>query len=143
MQIEHLTVLGNAVIRDSRDINLKTLDTLRSFQISSGVTELPLPHSGLSVKVTVTSDGALFDVKKGDNIAFLNACCFKKEHRETIMSLVKPISSQLYKCIIQEPALDTFLYTVPVLPFYLTPDEAMLAGEVELYIYYSLYLALK
>lgn len=144
MKAEHITVLGSSVVRDSLDINLKTLDVLKEFQFSSGVKELDFPFTDFKVKITATDEGALFDIKKGTEIAYTNACCFNAENRETILDLVRTLTLQhplMKQHIIREPKRDQFLYTVPVNPFCLSPDEAMTAGEVEFYIYYSLYLA--
>lgn len=144
MKVEHLTVMGNSMIRDSHDIDLKTLDVLKKFQFRKGATVLDFPLTELKVKITSTDEGAMFDIRKGENIAFTNACCFDRENRETILDLVRDLSGRLpfiKQEIVREPKMDQFLYSIPVAPFLFSPDEIMMAGEVEFYIYYSLYLA--
>lgn len=39
---------------------------------------------------------------------------------------------------LKSPALDQFLITIPILPM-VTPQEIMLCGEIELYIYNAIY----
>lgn len=142
MKIEHLTIMGNSQIRDSHDISLKTLDELKEFQIKEGTITLEFPRTNFKVKLTVANAGAMFDIMKGEHIAYTNACCFDAENKDEILGLVKSLaaSTPLKIDTIRMPELDQFLYTIPINPFALTPQEAMTAGEIEFYIYYSLYL---
>lgn len=145
MKIEHLTLCGNRVIRDSDDIYLSTRKTLKDFRIAYDSVVLNIPETELKVKITATHQGALFDVMKGENLAFLNACCFTKEMRKIILSQVKKIALKIpfLPDIVPDPQLDKFLYTVPIMPFALSTEEMMIAGEVEMYIYHQLYLEWK
>jgi len=146
MKIDHITIQGNSVIRDSLDINLKTLDFFKRFQVKNGVHEFQIPHTDFKIKITVDEGIALFDIKKGDSIAYTNICCLNPESREyakyLVLSLLKKMP-QINQQIIKEPTVDYFFYTIPVNPFCISPSEHVLSGEIELYIYYSLYIANK
>ena len=144
MKAEHITILGNSVVRDSLDINLKTLDVLKKFQIKSGSKLLDFPFTDFKVKITVTEEGAMFDIVKGADIAYTIACCFDAQYKETILDLVRVLSKKLpfiKQDIIREPKLGQFLYTIPINPLCLSIQGIQTAGEIEFYIYYSLFLA--
>lgn len=146
MKIEHITIKGNTVIRDSRDIALYTLDFLKEMQVYNQIVTVDIPKTLLKVKITSAPGGAMFDIMKGPAIAFTNACCFSSDNKDEIIDLTQQLVRQLpflNTQIIQQPRLDQFIYSIPVIPFSITPVEAMICGEIELYIYYSLYLAQK
>jgi hypothetical protein len=142
MIVEHITLGGNSTKRDSTDIALSTINLLKDFQIRYGSAELPFPRTDFTVKITATEEGAIFDINKGGQIAFTNVCCFG-HHQDEMIDYAQSLSKRtiLGADIIKRPKRKEFIYTIPVMPFALSPDEIQIAGEIELYIYYSLYLA--
>lgn len=143
MKIEHLTLLGNSVIRDSNDILLSTLEILKDFQIDNTVKTLPFPRTNFTIKITTTPVGAMFDIMKFDQIAFLNVCCFEKKHKHELLNTLKSISKKhpfIKADKVQNPQLDQFLYTIIINPLICTIEEIKIAGEIEFYIYYALLL---
>lgn len=144
MKVEHLTLSGNTLVRDSKDIEFFTLSYLKDFQITDTTKTIDFPKSDLKVKITSSGEGAVFDVMKGENILFTNICCFREEYSSEMFDLVKRFARMIpiYKTtIVRNPDLNQFLYTVPIAPFMASINEIMMTGEIELYIYYSLYLA--
>lgn len=147
MKVQHLTAGGSAVIRDTADIELTTLRRLEAFRLPvpfAGTVEVE-EIKGLTFKVTLMEEGAMFDVQKAGQPAFMNACSFAEGQTEEILGLVRGLARQLPfgPDVIRKPDLPNFLYTVPVAFFLLTPQEMQLAGEIEFYIYYNLYLSWK
>ena len=146
MRAEHITVLGTSVVRDSKDIALTTVNALKEFQVGKGTHFLKFPFTNLDVKITSTQEGAIFDILKSENILYTTLCCFDNDYTGTIFELTKSLTlsfPRLRTTVIRKPIEPLFLYSVPVLPLFATQDEAMICGEVEFYIYYSLYLSNK
>lgn len=144
MKVDHITHGGNSVVRDSHDIELLTLDALKNFQFYKGVKILDFPLTDFQIKITSTDEGAMFDIRKGNNLAVTNFCCFKHSQKEDMISLIASLTCQmpvLKSEINRYPNLDQFIYSIIINPFVLSIDEIQTAGEIEFYIYYSLYLA--
>jgi len=142
MQVEHLTLGGNTAIRDTDGIAEETIAFLKDFQIKEGIKTIPFPTTSFSVKMTATETGAMFDFMRGADIAYMNVCCFEEKYTNELLESInglKPIISLLGKPRL--PVLSQWIYTVPIAPFLLSMQDQMIAGEVELYIYYSLLLA--
>jgi len=144
MKVEHITLLGSSVVRDTQDINLVTVNFFKEFQIFGEVKTMDIPKTPLRVKISSTSQGTIFDMLKGDNLLFTNICSFNESQEDEMYNNVIKLTNMLpnfKSIIIRRPDLDKFIYTVPVPTILATPDEIMLCGEIEFYIYYSLYLA--
>jgi hypothetical protein len=146
MKVEHLTVGGYSIIRDTNVIVNNTVNYFRNMQVYNSSVIVNVPKTDLQVRITSTSVGTIFDIMKNTNVAFTNVCCFSFENKNLLIDQVKSLVNQLkYQGCdeIRQPKLDLFIYTIPVLPFSLSPTEIMICGEIELYIYYSLFLAMK
>ena len=142
MKIQHLTFKGSDVIRDSTGILPETIQHFMAFQVKSGAHTLKVDKTNFHIKLTVTDEGAMFDVMKNNHIAYSNACCFAVHQQEGIIELCQRLAATLdNKQILKLPTTHLFIYTFPINPFALTPEENIIAGEIALYIYYSLYLA--
>lgn len=143
IKTQHITFKGSSAIRNSDDIYPETIQFFKQFQISKqGAYVVDIPRTPFKAKVTVAREGAIFDIMKNDDIAYTNFCCFHDQYYHEIMNLIKGMTGQLdTRQIIREPSMHLFLYTIPVNPFILSPQEGAIAGEIEFYIYYSLYLA--
>lgn len=141
MQIEHITLGGNSVIRDTSVVLMETLNILSDFKISEGSVELPFPMTSFKVKVTATDEGAMFDIRKGQEIVTTNVCCFQVSQRDGLIEHVQQLSKMFGVDIVIQPKLDQFIYTILINPFAATHEEIQIAGEIELYIYYTLFLA--
>ncbi len=142
MKIQHITLKGSDVARDTVDILPETIEFFKEFQIKQGSKIIPVAKTKFHVKVTVTTEGAMFDIMKDGPIAYTNACSFSKNHPDTIFDLCKQLGATIAPTqIIKYPANNLFIYTFPVNPMVLNINENIIAGEIALYIYYSLYLA--
>lgn len=141
MQIEHITLGGSSVLRDSTAILPETVELLRAFQLRDGVRVLPFPRTSLTVKVTSSVEGAIFDVMKGEGIGVTNVCCFEDGYSAMMFAHVEQLHELFRFGDPRMPVLSTWLYSIFIDPMAMSPEEFRVAGEVELYIYYSLYLA--
>jgi hypothetical protein len=141
MQIEHITLGGNSTLRDSNGIFPETIELLRGFQIREGRKTLPFPRTGFSVRVTSAKEGALFDIVKGNDISITNVCCFDDDHTITMFDHVKQLHNTMKFGDPRLPVMSQWIYSIMINPFALGLQDMSIAGEVELYIYYSLYLA--
>lgn len=61
-KVEHITLGGNSVIRDTSVILMETINLLQDFKIKDAVKTLPFPMTNLQIKITATSEGAAFDL---------------------------------------------------------------------------------
>lgn len=143
MQIEHLTLIGNTAIRGSEIILPETIALLKKFQIKSGTFAAPMPKTNLGIKITATTEGAVFDITKAGDIGITNVCCFEEKHTNTLLKLVERLQGKMGFGEARLPILSNWIYSIPVNPFALSIEELKIAGEIELYIYYALYLARK
>ena len=145
MQVEHITLGGNSVIRYTTDILPTThrkLDAIRLNYESRMITISALPFK---LKITAIEEGAAFDVMKGEDLAVTNFCCFEEKYRDAVLSNIQSLADMYNKIGIKmkviEPVTPQWLYSAVINPFALSPDLMMIAGEVELYIFEQLYFA--
>lgn len=146
MKIDHLTFLGTSYLRDTLSINLHTITLLKDFQIRSfGEQTLRVPRTVFSVRVKTFEQGACFDLLKMGVTTFTNFCCFEPYHREEILERAQEAADRLpyTGTPVKIPKTGEFLYTIPVFPQILNPDEVHTAAEIQFYLYYSLYLGRK
>jgi len=143
-EVEHLTLGGNSVIRYTKDIYPETIEFFRPFQIKDGSKFIPLSRSNFQVKVTARTEGAMFDMNKGESLAFANICCFEHEYSVSMLAKVDEMQRILKPGIkVVKPKLDQWIYSVAVDMAELNQDDITLAGEVEFYIYHAIWLARK
>lgn len=141
MKVEHITHGGSSVTIDTIKINLSTLDKFKAFQMYNESKVISLDILPFDIKVTSTNEGAIFDIMKNESIAFSCVCCFDLEQKKGLNSLIKDFVSKVSsQKIINKIISDRFIYVIPVIPFVMNIEELKLAGEIEFYIYYSLYL---
>lgn len=145
MKVDHVThSTGNSCIRNSIDILPTTRKVIKLFEINNEVKTIDIPYSKLKAIITATfDDGAIFDIMKNGQVITTNFCCFCKEQNNSVMTEIgkcaKMGSSSSVK--ITKPKTDKFLYSFIINPMAGSIADLMIAGEVEFYIYYSLYLA--
>ncbi len=142
MKVQHITFKGSDIIRDTNGILPETIEHFKAFQIKSGAHKIFVKRTPFEVKLTITEYGSMFDILKNGQIAYSNACCFSEDQKEDVFLLCKHLASTLDNMrIMKVPDSHEFIYTFPINPFCLTAEENMVAGEIALYIYYSLKLA--
>lgn len=144
MNIEHLTLGGTSVIRDTGKIT----EVNRTFfnPIRLGYENKNLILSGLpfNIDITATKEGATFGLKTHDKPMVINVCCFDKEYSNVMLEMVKYINGKLLfnAFEIVKPAVSQWLYSALLNPL-AGKEDLMIAGEVELYIYDQLCKAKK
>lgn len=138
MKVEHITALtNNSMMRDTDSIQLPTRHHFAG-ALPKGKNPVLIPGTTLSVMVTVQWPSAIFTLFKGDVPLLSNICSYSAESRETALDIARdamkksPLASVMKS--LKVPEVDTFIITVPILPM-ATPQEMVLAGEIELYIY--------
>lgn len=143
MKAEHLTFMGDSLVRDSQDI---ALHTLKAFENLDSDSLFQVPNTSLQIKTTVAGEGAMFDIMKGEDTFFVNVCSFgNPEMLNYVKHLAENTVGKLMggNVLVREPKEPYWLYTIPVInPFTilkLSTQEMMICGEIEFYIYYHLY----
>lgn len=149
MKVEHLTLGGNSMIRDTADI----LDTTRrhfgAIDINYESNVYIIPKLPFRVKVTAAKEGAIFDMQnRNGDIFSMNVCCFSKENKDLLFVHVSGLADGIGAFITQyknpkKPKMAQWLYSAVINPMAVSPGDARIAGEVELYIYERLYQAWK
>ena len=143
MKVEHLTVGGNSVIRDTADI-LPT--TVAYFKASPRIPRIgrysyTIPV-GLTISLTNTEHAFVFDISEhntwiGQHTPLtISVCSRGPAGVEEALNLVENIVAKnpVWKTLaVRKPELSRFIYTVVLLPT--TPSTMALCGEIELYIY--------
>ena len=141
MKVEHLTTLGNSLVRDTKDIPFEELSIFRELQTGQSVRQETVVGMPFNIKVTIEKGIAIFDINKEDIILTSNVCCFKKEDSEAALMYVKDYTKGLpflKNAIVRKPAEPMWLFSVPVLSFLASPLEMILAGKIELAVYESI-----
>jgi len=145
MKVEHITLAGNSVIRNTESIHQATRLKLDILRLSYTSGEVTIPTLPFKLRITATQEGAAFDLIKGGEIAVTNFCCFEDQHKNSVLSNIRQLADMYnragLKVEVKEPVTAQWLYSTVINPFALSPDLLMLAGEVELYIYEQLFLA--
>lgn len=142
MKIEHITLGGNSVTRDTAEIEPVTRQYFRAAHIAYTSTMLDLPDVPAKVKITATDQGAAFDLLYQGAPIVTNLCCFSAEQKEEILALLHNMAKGLPFGAPRAPQADVFLYSVILLPF-APPDWLHTAGEIELYLFEQLFSAWK
>jgi hypothetical protein len=145
MKIEHITLGGNSVIRNTADILPTTRRRFDVIRISYESKVVSIPVLPLKLKITATEEGAAFDVMKGEDLAITNFCCFEEKYSDIVLNNIYSIADMYnkrgFKMKVIEPVTPQWLYSAVINPFALPPDQMSIAGEVELYIFEQLFLA--
>ena len=145
MKVEHITLGGTSVIRDTNDILPTTRRALDSIRLSYESKVVIIPALPFGLRITATQEGAAFDIVKGDDIAVTNFCCFDNVQTTALLDNVHTLASMFQKAgwqvRVHEPVTSQWLYSAIINPLALSPTDMSLAGEVELYIFEQLYLA--
>lgn len=152
MKIEHITLGGNSIIKDTDDsVYQETIDLLKNsgFKINGKADNKTLSVLFTDFKVRITySEGILmFDILKGDQMFFTNICSLHKSRKMDAMSYVIASSKNLESLGFgepKEPKHGAFIYTIPVNPFalmMLEPDEMVKVADIEFCAYYVLLLS--
>jgi hypothetical protein len=151
MLVEHITlnVGGNSVMRDTADILPDTVMLLKHFEVCDKAVEMPFPNSPFTIKITSQGPVAFFDIKKNGQIAVFNCCCLSDDGRDVAVQQTKVLYDKLRSANsplekdFRRPVYEHFIYSFILNPAILWPKEMMIAGEIELYLFYSLYKAYK
>lgn len=145
MQVEHITLGGNSVIRDTAGILPTTRGKLDAIRLSYESKVISIQALPFKLKITATEEGAAFDVMKDKNLAVTNFCCFEAGYSDVVLSNIHSLADMYnkigFKMKVIEPVTPQWLYSAVINPFALSPELMMIAGEVELYIFEQLYLA--
>lgn len=137
MKIEHITLGGSAVIRDTNTISNAVKNKLDG--ISGKTEKIWIPDLSFSLNITVTHEGCMFNIEKGSNIALLNVCCFDTKYKSLLISLIE--KANYFGFDIIDPVTPNWLYTIMVNPLILSKNELALCGEIELYVYERIFAA--
>ena len=140
---EHITFLGNTVVRTCSEILPTTINFFKEFQINSGEVIARIDKTPFHCKVSIKGNIAIFELIRDGNILTRNFCCFG-QNTELALDSVETFSKEFLTTTfgkiqsmiggkIFKPKLTFWLYTFII--DLLSPSEAMLAGEIEFYIY--------
>ena len=140
MKVQHLTLGGNSVTRDTAEIAPVTRQYFRAAKVAYTSTQIHLPDVPTTVKITATEEGAAFDLYYQGAPITTNLCCFSAAQKPEILSLLRNLAKGLPYGAPKTPAADVFLYSVILLPF-APPAWLATAGEIELYLFEQLFSA--
>ncbi len=147
MKIEHITLGGNSVIRDTADILSITKRYFSAIDIAYESRLYTIPKLPFKIKITAAEEGAMFDIQVEDFPAIVNVCCFEERNSDMMMQHINQMADMFIKFMpglkMKNPSGENWIYSVIVNPMALTPLDMVTAGEVELYIYERLYQAWK
>jgi hypothetical protein len=144
MKIEHITLGGNAVIRDTAEILPQTKKYFAPVGWEYKSQILNLPGLPFAIKITATDEGVIFDIQKAGEPVVMNVCGFDGD--KSTLKHVSAVADLFEKHIpgfgkVIEPVTPNWLYSIVVNPLTISSGDMMIAGEVELYIFEQLYNA--
>lgn len=140
VKVEHITLGGNSVIRETDDILPTTKRYFSKVKIAYQSGVFHLSEANTTVKITATPEGAAFDMMLGGDIIVTNFCCFSASQSDAVMELVSKVADILPFGGPKKPAMSIFLYSAIINPF-APPEWVRQAGEIELYVFERLYSA--
>lgn len=145
MKVEHITLGGNTVIRETETILQSTKQHFEAVGWKYESQTLNIPDLPFSIKITAAISGAVFDIQKAGQPVVSNYCGWPGGDT---LEYVKHLAEMFGKYIpaygiVLEPVTPHWVYSIVVNPVGLSPHEIMIAGEVELYIYERLFEAWK
>lgn len=145
MTIQHITALtGHSLDRDTASILPATERHFRQLsKLSAGQHTLDIEKTPFTCRVTVSAEGAIFDLllQDTDSLLFMNVCCFRREDSETLLDMVRSFAAKLPTLKgwnVLTPTSDCWLYSIPIAPFLASPAQLETAGEIEFYIWNAL-----
>lgn len=141
MQVEHITFIGNSVVRDTDQLSIDIKKGLEAFRQGSATYEI----EDFICKTTVEDGMAVFDLLVEKEYISINYCCFSKESKERIlyyaMDFVKKMNTN-YQLVF--PKSDYFI--ISILNQNLSAKKhhfLPIAGDMALYIYDAIYEGVK
>ncbi len=142
MQVEHISALThNVVLRETNTIADETRAFFAPIVASALAGNIEhIPETPFRLKVSKEGDVALFDVMKGNDIISVNVCCLSKEGVEAALNTVRDLQVKIpfFGRATKKPGSAEFIFSFP-LPLAGTPEDYILAGEIELYIYFEIF----
>lgn len=143
MKAEHLTILGSSAIRDTAEIMLHTIVHFKHLEAHPNLAKID--KTPFAVKTTVADGLAIFNIMKGTDIVSVTVCCFDGKDTESAMLYVKDLvrGNPIYKnAVIRQPTEPLWFFSIPV-NIFASPQDMILAGEIEFYIWNAIRLGLK
>ena len=71
-------------------------------------------------------DGGAFEIKKGQDLVYINLFCFEAEHTDSVFSAVIKLYEHYKLGIPRRPPVPNWIHTIPV------AEHLLLANEIQL-----------
>jgi len=91
---------------------------------------VPFPNSALSVRLINSLDGASVEIRKRDQLAFINVLCFKDVDASQVYSLVEDLYRHYDLGQPKRPGMEAWIHSIPVPGPSLRENEIMLCQKI-------------
>ena len=137
MKVEHLTLPGLSVIRDTDEILPKAVLLFEPFQAGSLIA--PIENYNFICRISLENGVAVFNLEnKEESIFYQCVCCFGKEEQEPALKLLQNLfkdnpayAGQPFR----QPSEPAWMYTQIIDTSRLNLDDKVVAMELMFYLY--------
>jgi hypothetical protein len=98
-----------------------------------------LPNSKLFLKLNFFIEGASLDIKKGDELVFVNVFCVEGENAPRLFNVVQGLYKEYNLGFAQLPMVGNWIHSVPVHYELLTKEEVRLCEKITTAFYWGLH----
>jgi hypothetical protein len=98
-----------------------------------------VPHSALSVRLTVMLNGSTLEIKKRGQPVYMNLFCFDTSHLESMLAAAEELYRQFGLGTPKRPKVPTWIHSVPVTDSILRPNEIVLCQKMTVSFFWAVY----
>ena len=109
--------------------SLKGVDTKGSF----------VPHSALWLKLNVLLDGTSLEIKKREQLVYINLFCLDIQQSPGVLSVVRTFYDQYNLGIPVQPSIGTWIHSIPIRQEILRDNEIKLCQQLTVSFFWAVY----
>ena len=98
---------------------------------------VPIPNSALSVQLFLMLNGASLEIKKRDQLAFINFFCFEAMNSPEVFILVEDFYKKYNLGVPKPPKLPCWIHSIPIAYDRLRENEVTLCTKVTVSFFWA------
>ena len=98
-----------------------------------------VPNSALWLKLDVFFDGASLEIKKRDQLVYINLFCLDAGHAPRLLGIVQGLYTQYQLGTAKKPSVETWIHSVPVGHHLLRDNEVQLCQKLTVAFFWAVY----
>lgn len=98
-----------------------------------------VPNSALSIKLMVMLDGSSVEIKKREQLVYVNFFCFDVQHFDHVFILVEDFYRRYNLGVPKRPKIPTWIHSIPIAHDILRENEIILCQKMTVSFYWAVY----